>query len=289
MTLTAIPLLLFSLNPPPDLDSLQHEGFAISVIQNLIPAQQWRRSPLPRAIIIDCPEDERSMAEICDAVRHASRVQHMPLLAVTANDPAARQTALDAGADVLLTAPLELVELEYSLKRILGIYASPQLSFMGDIDALGHDLKSSLGTVISGIDLMREMLQENELLHTVAVDSLQAALRQNILIENMIDYMRMRDGMPYVDKQTMPLDEIMRVLHDEVARVTVRRNGNLFFEFPEESVRVLVDRSLIIRIIIALVDNAMKFCTQDNEIIVCTEESEDSVYIQVKDTGRAIL
>jgi len=269
-------ILLVGEQPPPATitHTIEQAGFQLRGI----PTAETGEIPSARAVVLDVAAEQ--LAAWVKRVRG-----HTPLiLALVPNTPHARQTALAAGVDDLLTAPLDAVELLHRSRHETKVA-------LGDVDILGHDLKSPIGTVIASLELLRELLPEESIEFSgVLSDALRTAYRQNTLIENMIDFLRIYYGDYSLDMIWLPVRDIVTRFrehaHAEIARKSIQP---LQFDIPDELPEVYTDPILIEQVMLALLENALKFCTRSSQIKLRVEHSAPWVLLHLIDNGRPIL
>ena len=239
------------------------------------------------ALVIDAGDDIERLKALCKAARQEESLSGTRLLTVTPNTSEARQAALGAGADDLLTAPLDKVEFIHTLKR-LPVQSTEVLKGAGDYDVLGHDLKGPIGTVISSLDLIATLIAADETLHSLVMDSLHTARREHMLIENLIDYLRMLDNnMPVeiASTRVMPvIDEFMAYSRP----VAERRGISVMLDTDSDIPNVRVDQRYLRRILDALFDNAMKFCTRGCQFTIKVRRDDKKLAFELRDNGRGV-
>lgn len=158
----------------------------------------------------------------------------------------------------------------------------PIFSSTDDIDVLSHDLNSPLGLLLPSLAVARDQLPKDDPLAPILLESFFAAQRQQILLDNMLDYFRLAEaGELRVQRENCNMAEVI----DHYRAEFVPSRIKVEFETEPESIVVYSDRYWLKRMMMALVDNALRFCTSQNEVLV----RPIPLGFEVADTGRAVL
>lgn len=154
------------------------------------------------------------------------------------------------------------------------------------LSSVSHDLRTPLavitgatGTVLQGGAAMSEPMRQ-DLLKTV----LEEAERLNRLIRNLLDMTRLESGAVKVNKEWMPLEEVVggALTHLE-SRLGSRE---VRVELPSDPLQVPCDAVLLEQVFINLVENAVKYSPGPIEIHATPGTGE--IAIDVSDRGPGI-
>lgn len=248
-------------------------------------AQQQR----PKAIVIEVQPDNAGLDLI-------QALHHQRIVAVT--PPQMRQAALEAGADELLTAPLDPIELRVRLRTLTGFdpETGQQVHFdlhdiLGSLDILMHDLNNPIGIVAYGLDFAQEISAEEDALPEIEVllDNMMVANRRlRFMIEDMLDFFRLQaNALPV---STVPVD-LTRVVNDAIRNIQkVAAPNDILIEnaISPTQPRPLGDVRLLQRVINAALDTAIKFCQPNSTITINASTDKDHVTITITDPGQPI-
>lgn len=294
--------------------ALRDDGYTLQVATDTKAALQMARQEPPVAVILDADIQTDSDLVLLQWLRTDPSTVAVKLL-VTAATGEQRLAALEAGADEFLTAPLDWVEvhvrlrtmqaghtrrpsledfLSYTPDLILG--ANP-VDILGNADLLSHDLKSPVGIVSSSLELLRELTGErlNEDPAVLQRDlrllenALHASQRLLFLIDDMIDLAKLEaDAFP-VSLEPLDLPPlIQRVLTLNMPAME-SRGIRATVDVPPNLPKAMGDRSLVLRIYNALLDNSLKFSGSDGRISWALSADTAHVVTTVSDYGRPIL
>lgn len=142
-----------------------------------------------------------------------------------------------------------------------------------------HDLKNPLNVII-GLSEMPLNPQNQTIIH-------QAGLRMNHLIANILDVQKFqKTGM-----QVQPLPHALRALATSAQEQVdwFARSKNLHLRQSLPDVVVQGDDQLLVRVLVNLLHNAIKYTPQNQEIFLAAEVlSTQKIKITIRDTGEGI-
>lgn len=211
------------------------------------------------------------------------------VLAITPDDPErlsrlAQRKQVDAFAAQMGLA-VERAQLAEQAERARREVEAEQLR-SSLLSSVSHDLRTPLavitgatGTVLQAGDTMTEPMRQ-ELLKTV----LEEAERLNRLIRNLLDMTRLESGAVKVNKEWMPLEE---VIGGALTRLESRLGAReVRVELPSDPLLVPCDAVLLEQVFINLVENAVKYSAGPIEIEA--KPGTEEVAIDVSDRGPGI-
>lgn len=157
---------------------------------------------------------------------------------------------------------------------------------------LVHDLKSPLGNVISSLDLIKPAIQKSRhdpellLLLDLASRSSQQLKR---LIDSLLDIRRLEAGQPLGKLAPVHLQKIAENAY-EIEQPNFERRGILLRkDLPDTLPPAFVDESMMERVLLNLLDNALKYSGDGQLITIAAEETEDGMLLlTVSDEGKGI-
>ena len=152
--------------------------------------------------------------------------------------------------------------------------------------AVGHDLRRPLAaatTAISGLrqhDVAWTDADRDELLAT-AYESLESL---TALVTNLLDVSRVQAGALAVSTAVVDLDDVVTAALDELSVGPERVELGLVDETPA----VLADAVLLQRVVVNLLDNALKYSPAGARVRIATSTFADRVELRVVDTGPGV-
>lgn len=157
---------------------------------------------------------------------------------------------------------------------------------------LFHDLQSPLGNVISSLELVKDdMLQEqNPLMENMVDVAMKSSQRLQHLIKSLLDINRLESGHPIQNRQFTSVLRLIDDAQETIQASLERRNIRLARDVPVFLPDIYVDEDMIRRVLINLLDNALKYSLDGQMITVQIREelATGTVTISISDQGPGI-
>lgn len=157
---------------------------------------------------------------------------------------------------------------------------------------LVHDLQSPLGNIISSLELLQFELADNnnkpfvESIIEVATKSSQRLL---VLIRSLLDINHLEAGHAITNRVSVSLPRLAHDAQESIQQSLARRAIELVYDFPADLPLVLVDEDMIRRVFINLLDNAVKYTLDEQQIrIRGVNDGSGRVQVSVSDQGPGI-
>lgn len=149
------------------------------------------------------------------------------------------------------------------------------------LDIITHDIKNPAGNIRNVVDMMLEGQTDNELLEIVK-GSTNKLLQ---VMDNATILAQVATG-EKIDMKESNLTEVLHSVAKEFSSQLNRSGMTLEVNLPD---KLLVQANLIISEVFQnYISNAIKYATEGKKIIIDTEESDESLMINVKDSGTTI-
>jgi len=161
-------------------------------------------------------------------------------------------------------------------------------------ETLVHDLRSPVSVVLGALDVMDELFQQERDLDPSLVTQAtriarRGAMRVLGLVENLLDLARFRSGKMELTLNDVDLREMCTEILNEFAPQSQEFGIILRNQVPEVMPNVRVDRSKITRVLVNLVDNAVKFTPSSGQIVLSAEIApEGMIAVRVSDSGPGV-
>ncbi|HZS24067.1 MAG TPA: DUF4118 domain-containing protein [Gaiellaceae bacterium] len=152
------------------------------------------------------------------------------------------------------------------------------------LHAVSHDLRSPLTAIVaaaSGLANPQVSLDEvdrRELVETIRIE----AERLDRLVGNLLDLSRLRAGAVVPHPELWTVDDLVSRALDELGS----RGDRVAVTFDEDAPPVEVDAAQLERVLVNLLDNALKFSDRSVELRV--EADGDAVLLHVTDDGPGV-
>lgn len=153
-----------------------------------------------------------------------------------------------------------------------------------------HDLRSPLANVVSSLDVLHSLgLDEQD---TTAKSVMKIAKRSTERIQrltnSLLDVNRLNSGEPIVVQQPALLQDLVEEAMDSVDLVLSSKSHQLDLNLPPSLPPVYVDSDMIRRVLINLLENAIKYTPKGGKIEIGAELANSWVRVWVADNGRGI-
>lgn len=179
----------------------------------------------------------------------------------------------------------ELYELSSSLNTMFDSLQhsfTRQKQFIGDA---AHELKSPLTILMLGHE---EMLAGNppETIRLELEKQLTTMRRLNRLIRDLLDISRLEQE-EACRREPVDLDHLIRQVVDDFHDMLQARR--IIIDIDSSSAMIRGDSEKLLRLLINLIDNAIKYNqAKDGRITIRTEKMKDQVVLSISNTGKAI-
>lgn len=157
-------------------------------------------------------------------------------------------------------------------------------------DFLVHDLRSPLTNVISGLETLKLALQDQiapedaELLELALI----GAQRLLTMVNSLLDLRKMEEGkFPLYLKEFVPDDAVTEAVRQ--VQLWAKQNGVIVrTELASDLPAMVADRWVLIRVLVNLLSNALKYTPSGKTVTVWVETRDDGVHFAVADEGPGI-
>src|SRR5690606_3192196 len=155
--------------------------------------------------------------------------------------------------------------------------------FMADVS---HELRTPL-TTISGVieGLKNDLIPEEEKAKGIQLVS-QETKRLIRLVNENLDYEKIRSNQGTLQKETIELREVLEVVQDTLEPQAAEKNNQIIVDVPE-SLKITADYDRLIQILIAIIKNGIQV-TDSGTILIGGKAGEDETDIANEDTGSGI-
>lgn len=196
-----------------------------------------------------------------------------------------------------ITEKKEMEELEKSIKKErqklyeIKEYDRIKTEFFSNIS---HELRTPINVIFSALQMHELKLKECEFKNEKTEKyKYTKIMKQNCyrilrLVNNIIDITKIDSGYFDISEQNINIINLIENITLSVADYVENKGISLIFDTEVEEKIIACDPEKIERIILNLLSNAVKFTPVGGKIMVMIEESQESICIRIKDTGRGI-
>jgi PAS domain S-box-containing protein len=152
-----------------------------------------------------------------------------------------------------------------------------------------HDLRSPLGNIISSLEVLQTTLpKEDEAPRSVLSIALRSSRRLLRLVESLLDLGRLETGQAVLHKTSSSLGALIVEAVEEVLPVAEAKGHVVRFDLTPDLPQVEMDVDMIRRVVINLLENAIKYTRSEGQITVSARLENGQVAVGVRDTGPGI-
>ncbi|MCW3081384.1 response regulator [Segetibacter sp.] len=257
----------------------------------------------PNLIVCDVMMPKMDGYKVLEYVRKTSIIQNTPFIFLTARvDKNDIRQGMDLGADDYLTKPFTYKELlkaiESRLKRqqkIIGEYAKVKHDLDTTVFATYyHEFNTPLHGILGGLNLMlnaRDSFNEQQV-QELLTSILKSGLRLNHSLANLMLFEEIRRAEVYPELLSMFTEGIAKINWVQKVKTELQTMSKEIYNRIDdvvidlEAAEVRMGGEYLQRIILELVDNALKFSKRGAKVYVTGSANGDEYRLEVKDSGR---
>ncbi|MBZ0297120.1 MAG: response regulator, partial [Anaerolineae bacterium] len=278
---------------------LREIGYDMCLVSDLKSALMNLEGAQQPVVLVDVSVPELQGVEICREIRN--RYKDIKIIALNQSERSLHDAALSAGADVVLDEPIIWPELYMwlqapraangSLLASGAIFGSTPEDVLGSVALLAHDLKSPITVVISSLQTLLSLFEEEDvpaLNIKLLKGALYSAYRQMYLVSDMIDLARLELDNYELQPVQFDLVPFIRECVEEDQYALDTKGLVVHLDLPDLPAWVDADTDLMRRALNALIDNTLKFTVRGDDLWIAVEIHDSQVEVHFRDTGRPI-
>lgn len=152
-----------------------------------------------------------------------------------------------------------------------------------------HDLRSPLANIISSLDILKTLLPDNDdNVFPVFQIAVRSTDRLQRLINSLLDIKRLEAGQPITNLKDFNIKTIIEDSRDAVLPIIGSKRQQLHIQVEENIPLINADEGMIRRVLINLLENAIKFTPLDGNIFIGSRQENDKLLLWVADSGPGI-
>jgi signal transduction histidine kinase len=151
-----------------------------------------------------------------------------------------------------------------------------------------HDLRSPLANVVSGLDLIRSMVPAEYDIESIIQIGERSIHRVQRLVSSLLDTSRLQAGQKIITRNPVVIQLLAKEAVESVKPAADASNFVINLIEPEEPITAMVDSDMIRRVMINLLENALKFSPVGRQIEITIAQEGQTFSFAVKDEGRGI-
>jgi NtrC-family two-component system sensor histidine kinase KinB len=151
-----------------------------------------------------------------------------------------------------------------------------------------HDLRSPLGNIVSSLDVLSGMIGEDETIHSILNIAANSTVRIQRLVNSLLDINRLESGQAIVSQRFVNPQNLIRTAVEDVKPSADGRRQTIEIKVDEKLPNIWVDADMMRRVLINLLENAIKFSKIETGIEIGAKKNGRVVEFWVQDTGPGI-
>ena len=294
------PLILIVDDAPKNLQLLSNilhdKGYNICIATSGIKALETINTEAPDLILLDIQMPVMDGFETFKALKLNPKTKDIPVIFLTAVvEPEKILQGFELGAVDYITKPFNIPELtarvathteiKRSRENLLELNATKEKLF----SIISHDLRSSLGSVLSYSDILLENLDQYSVtkIRQFVNDIYQSSKNTFELLENLLDWSSLQTERLTQRKETHNLktniDNICQLYGEIAKKKKISLQNNI-----QPEVFIYCDIDMTKTVLRNLISNAIKFTNAGGLVSVNFIQNDTNIEIQVMDSGVGI-
>jgi PAS domain S-box-containing protein len=182
----------------------------------------------------------------------------------------------------------ELGEIEHWIGTATDIDALKKLQQQKDdfISIASHELKTPITALKASLQLLDKM-KDNlsaEMLPKLIMQSRKSMQKISTLVDDLLNLGRLQQRNLQLNKTTFTISEMLNASCNPISVA----GKHVFYISGDKELQVYADEHRIEQVVVNLVNNAVKYAPDSNEIVFFIQQINDAAKISVKDNGPGI-
>lgn len=196
--------------------------------------------------------------------------------AITHIDPEQMQT--------LSLGDTDLAGVESAMNNLLIRMKESYMQQARFVNDASHELRTPIAIIEGYANMLSRWGTEDEQVLQESITAIRnESAHMKRLVEQLLFLARGDSGRTTLQPEVLSLSEMMQEIYEESLMIDEQHPYR--YTRPEEQLQVWADPALLKQAVRILVDNAAKYTSEGDEILLQTGLSEGCPYIQVQDTG----
>lgn len=158
------------------------------------------------------------------------------------------------------------------------------------ISMVYHDLRAPLSNIISSFEVLSSMLNINQdpAIGSIFNIAYRSAERIQRLTNSLLDINRLEAGQPITEKQIADLSMLVEDAVEAIEPIAKNKNQKIQVQIPENLPFLMIDKDMIRRVLINIIENGIKFTPPGGEISIRAEHEGSWVHVMIEDNGPGV-
>lgn len=182
----------------------------------------------------------------------------------------------------------EIGELSRTYNQMMDQLQNLEISRQGFISDVSHELRTPI-TSINGFvgGILDGTIDPDKHEHYLKIVKSESA-RMNRLVNDLLVLTRITNDDKPLEKATFDINELIRTVVISMEKEITSKNLELSVRFEDVITPVYANKDDIERVLVNLLDNAVKFTSVGRGIYIFTKAEKTKIYVTIKDEGCGI-
>jgi two-component system sensor histidine kinase/response regulator len=283
--------------------TLRELNYRLVIATNGQSAIEMVEKTRPDLVLLDIMMPGMDGYETCEIIKSKKENENIPVIFLTAlNEKANIVKGFEVGGVDYITKPFNKEELISRVETHLELKFTQDAlkkntKYLSDLNSLkdkmfsviGHDLRSPLGSVKMTLEFLSETISQasHEELQTTVDFLLKTTNEAFGLLDNLLGWGRSQSGNISINKEKIDLADLVNSVYLLHKKNIIAKNIE-FVNNVLKGTTICADLNTITSVFRNLLSNAIKFTPNYGSIIISSVKLENSIRIEVKDTGVGI-
>lgn len=153
-----------------------------------------------------------------------------------------------------------------------------------------HDIRGPLGNIYSSLAVLKKLLADHpnpKVQHFLDIAALSERQVQR-MVASLLDVQRLEEGSRFLNRTGIELNTVARSAAKQIQPAADDKQVRLRVSLADDLPTMYVDADMVERVIINLLDNAIKYTPERGIVTLTSGLTGDEVFVRVKDTGPGI-
>ncbi len=153
------------------------------------------------------------------------------------------------------------------------------------LNSISHDLRTPLVSITGSLSILLHDASwfDEETRNELLENALEDSERLNRIVGNLLDMTRVEAGALKVSLKLCELRDVIGVSLQELKEKLIRRSVQI--QIPPNFPEIPMDFSLMVKVFVNLIDNAVKYSTDGTPIQIQAKAQENKVRIEISNEG----
>ncbi len=151
-----------------------------------------------------------------------------------------------------------------------------------------HDLRSPLGNIVSSLGVLQGIVGADEAANSILKVASHSTDRIQRLIDSLLDINRLESGQSIAEQAEVRAEDLIRAAVNDAGPSAAGRRQTVGINIVEPLPTIWVDPDMIRRVLINLLENAIKYSKTETSIEIGAKQDGEAIQFWVQDQGPGI-